>query len=73
MSALRVRDELIFKLNDLDDTQIAALLEFIKVIQPVKSLENYSEATDPLLNSELQFSAAPDFAERSEDILAVPR
>ncbi len=34
MSAIRARDELINRLNDLSEAQVVTLLEFIKTIQP---------------------------------------
>lgn len=69
MSALRARQELTDRLNDLSDDQVITLLEFIKSMQPVSPKQGYDPDADPLLTGELAFKAGHDFAEKSEDIL----
>jgi hypothetical protein len=69
MSALPAREELINRLYDLNDEQVITLLAFVKSIQGDHPKPNYDPAVDPILTGELTFKAAPDFAEKSEDIL----
>ena len=69
MSALHAREELVHRLNTLNDEQIITLLQFIKTIQAEETTEPYNQANDPLLTGELTFKASSDFAEKSEEIL----
>ncbi len=63
MGIVPVHEQLISQLNDLNDEQVTALLEFLKVIHPNEPHRDYDEANDPLLNGELSFSGSPDLAE----------
>lgn len=67
MSALPIREEVIARIKQLSDEQVARVLAFIETVG--YGTEGYSEENDPMLNGELFFDGPPDLGERSEEIL----
>lgn len=66
MVMLSVREEIEHRLDRLNPEQLAELLRYIEVIEPSELPEDYDEDHDPLVGF---FSAEPDFATRSQEIL----
>jgi len=66
MSALPIREEVVSRLNDLSDEEIAEVLEFIKFVESERITIEQSDADDPAIGF---FSGPPDFAARSQEIL----
>ena len=60
------RERLIAKLDELTDEEIAVLLHYVEAMQSTTLPDDYDEANDPAIGF---FSAAPDFASRTEEIL----
>ncbi|MBZ0288844.1 MAG: hypothetical protein K8I30_14600 [Anaerolineae bacterium] len=65
MSALPIREVVIAKLSELSDEQVAEVLEFIQAVE-VEHIQTEDDDHNPLLGF---FSAPPDFAETSEEVL----
>ncbi len=61
-----VREQLIAKLDELSDEQVASVLRYVEAMQTTSLPEDYDEANDPAIGF---FSADPEFASRTEEIL----
>ena len=61
-----VREQLIAKLDELSDEEVAAVLRYVEAMQTTSLPEDYDEANDPAVGF---FTAEPDFASRTEEIL----
>jgi hypothetical protein len=66
MSALPIREEVIAYLRELSDEDVAKVLAFVKEIKVEAPAVAYDDDNNPLRGF---FSAAPDFAEKSEEVL----
>jgi hypothetical protein len=61
-----IREQIIARLDHLNEAQAAKVLEFIETIEEPAGEEEYDEANDPLIGF---FSGPPDLGERAEEIL----
>ncbi len=61
-----VRQQLVSELKHLTDEQVAELLRYVETMQSFELPDDYDEDNDPSVGF---FSAEPDFASRSEEIL----
>jgi hypothetical protein len=66
MVALPIRKQVQDKISKLTDEQVAELLRYIEVMESSVLPENYDEDNDPSVGF---FSAAPDYASRSKEVL----
>lgn len=66
MAVPNIREQLIAKLDELSDEQIAALLDYVEAMRTTSLPEDYDEANDPAIGF---FSADPEFASRTEETL----
>jgi hypothetical protein len=66
MNALPIREVVIAKLSELSDEQVAEVLEFIQAVEVEHPSTENADDHNPLLGF---FSASPDFAETSEEVL----
>jgi hypothetical protein len=66
MVALSIREQLINKLDELSEREIEAVLRYAEVMQSMRLPDDYDEDHDPSVGF---FSAEPDFAERTKQIL----
>lgn len=66
MSALPIREEVIAYLREMSDEDVAKVLAFVKEIRVEGQSDEYDDDNNPLRGF---FSATPDFAETSEEIL----
>ena len=62
----KLREQVVSKLDDLSDEEVVAVLHYIEAIQSVLLPDDYDETNDPAIGF---FSAEPDFASRTEEIL----
>jgi len=60
------REQVISKLEDLSDEEVVAVLHYIEAMASISLPEDYNEVRDPAIGF---FSAEPDFASRTEEIL----
>jgi hypothetical protein len=63
---MTAREELSAKLDELTDEQIAAVLRYVEAMQTTALPKDYDAANDPAIGF---FSADPDCASRTEEIL----
>lgn len=61
-----VREQLIAKLDELSDEQVAALLRYVEAMQTPSLPEDYDEATDPSVGF---LSGPTDLSTRAKEIL----
>lgn len=66
MAVPNVRDQLLAKLDALTDEEIAALLRYVEAMQSTTLPADYDMENDPAIGF---FSADPDFASRTDEIL----
>jgi len=66
MVALPIRKQVQDKLSKLTDEQLAEVLRYIEVMESSVLPQDYDEDNDPSVGF---FSAAPDYASRSKEIL----
>lgn len=76
MSAILLRDQLISKLDTLDDEQIENVLQYVELLQAYKLPADYDPANDPMLNGEsspIQVSLSLSSTKQTRDIMTVCR
>ncbi len=66
MAALNIREQLIAKLDELSDEEVAAVLRYVEAMKTTSLPEDYDAEHDPAVGF---FTADPDFASRTEEIL----
>lgn len=64
-----VREELVAKLDEMTDEQVAELLRYAEGMQSLTLPQDYDPTQDPFLNGTLFFSGEPDLAKRTKSIL----
>ncbi|MEO8608760.1 MAG: hypothetical protein ABI690_12795 [Chloroflexota bacterium] len=67
MVALSIREQLINKLDELSERELEAVLHYAEIMQTMRLPDDYDENRDPSVGF---FSAEPDFAQSTEEILA---